>query len=109
LAEIIQVAFYPTLPAGNFLTAVKEAKSKIDTELLIKPVRAVPGTPARIIAIGETPHWICDHVLIRPGDRESLREAIEWALDLNDSQKVTRVVHQLREVFGPDVQELTNE
>lgn len=106
MAEVVQVAFYPDKPHGNFLAAVKEAKSGMDTELLIKPVKAVPGTPARIIAVGETPNWICDHVLIRPGDRESLREALEWALDLKDDAGTVTVLRQLREILGDGVEEI---
>lgn len=108
MAQIIPVAFYPNKPQGAFLGAIKEAKSGINTELLIKPVKAVPNTPARVIAVGESPYWICRHVLIRPGDRESLREALEWALELKDSSNNVTVLHQLREVLGPEVEELTD-
>lgn len=108
MAEIIPVAFYPNKPSGSFLEVVKETKASIGTELLIKPVKAVPGTPAKIIAVGETPHWVCDHVFVEAGDRKKLEDALQWALGLKDDTSPMSVVHQLREVFGPEVEELTD-
>mgnify|MGYP000040436031 CR=1 FL=1 len=104
--KVVHVAFYPDRPRGSFLTAVKEAKADINTDLLVKPVKAVPETPARVVAVGETPHWICDHVFVPPGNRNALREALEWALGLKDDTLTVTVLHQLREVFGPEVEEI---
>ena len=107
MAEVVQVAFYPDKPHGNFLAALKEAKSKIDTGLLMKPVKAVPGTPARIIAVGETPHWICEHVWISdPEDTECLKEALEWGLGLKYDVEVFTVLRIMRKILGNGVEEI---
>ena len=107
MAEVVQVAFYPDKPHGNFLTAVKEAKSKIDTDLLMKPVKAVPGTPARIIAVGETPHWICEHVWIADqDDTECLKEALEWGLGLKYDVEVFTVLKKKKKILGNGVEEI---
>ena len=107
MAEVVQVAFYPDKPNGNFLAALKEAKSGMDTELLIKPVKAVPGTPARIIAVGETPHWICEHVWIADSeDTECLKEALEWGMGLKYDVEVFTVLRIMRKILGNGVEEI---
>ena len=109
MAEILPVAFYPEKPTGSLLSAVKAAKADVKTETLMKPVRAVPGSSARVIAIQDTPSFICEHYVVPPGDTEKLKYALEWALYLRDAEGTDNAVSVLREVFGPDVQELTNE
>lgn len=106
MAEIIPVAFYPNKPTGTLLEATKTAKAQIDTDKLIKPVRAVPGSPGRIIAIGETPPFICEHMVVPAGDTNKLREALEWALFLRDADTGDHAITILREVFGEKVKEI---
>lgn len=109
MAEVRPLAFYPDKPTGSFLSAVKAAKKKINTDILISPVRAVPGSPSRVISTGETPTWMCEHVVISPGSHEELQEAIEWALGIKENPQAVTVLTRLREVFGPDVYEIEDE
>jgi len=106
LAEITPIPFYPNKPTGTLLAAVKKAKQQIDTTKLIAPMRAVPGSPVKVIAIEETPTWVCDHVVVPKGDHVKLKLAIEWALGLNENPEGVTVLTRLQEVFGPDVHEI---
>lgn len=108
MVEIVPIPFYPNKPTGTLLAAVKKAKQQIDTTTLIAPARAVPGSPMKIIAIEETPHWVCDHVIVPKGDHVKLKTAIEWALGLNENPEGVTVLTRLQETFGPDVKEITN-
>lgn len=99
---------YPAKPSGSDLTALKAAKAMIKTDILIQPVRAVPGSPGRILAFREKPNFACDYALIKEPTPQEIKPALEWALGLNDYYQGVGTIALLREVFGPEVEEITN-
>ena len=85
---------------------IKEAKALVDTSTLVTPVRAVIGSPGRILAIGEKPDWICEYAYIKEPSTQSFKEALEWILGIREDPRGVTIIRTLREIFGPDVQEL---
>lgn len=97
---------YPSKPTGEDLAMLKEAKAKVGANILIQPVRAVQGSPGRIIALRERPHWICDYAFIPNPNPQSMKEALEWALGMKEDGRAITVVRTLTEIFGGGVREL---
>jgi hypothetical protein len=85
---------------------IKQAKAMISTDILVQPVRAVHGSPGRVIALRERPHWICDYAYIPNPNVDSLKEAIEWALNLKEDSRGITVIRTLREIFGEGTTEI---
>ena len=85
---------------------LKEAKAKLDVPFMIKPVKAVPGSPGRIISLRAHPDFICDHAYLPSPNPQSMFEALKWALGTEDDPRAVTMVHMLEEVFGPGVTEL---
>jgi hypothetical protein len=108
VAEVRPLPVYPSAPTGDVLSAIKEAKASMSTSILIKPVRAVPGSPGRILAIGKRPDFLCDYALVEEPTASSIKPALEWILDLRDDYKGYSAIVLLREVFGRDVEEITD-
>lgn len=108
MAEIRPIAIYPSAPTGADLTALKKAKALIDTDILIKPVRAVPGSPGPLLALREKPEFVCDYALVEEVTPEQIKPALEWVLGLNNNYRGYSAIVMLREVFGPDVEEITH-
>ena len=100
------LAVYPSKPAGADLEAFKAAKASMGIDYLIQPVRAVNGSPFRIIALRERPEFICDYALVKNPTESSIRSAMEWALSDKFDDRATTVVKMLEEIFGKGVREL---
>ena len=103
-ARILPV--YPSKPVGADLEAFKAAKASMGIEYLIQPVRAVNGSPFRVIALRERPDFICDYALVKNPTEGSIRSAMEWALSDKVDDRATTVVKMLEEIFGEGVREL---
>lgn len=97
---------YPSVPTGAILTALKDAKDSLDVDYLVQPVKAVPGSPGRILALGKKPHFVCDYALVEKPTKESIRNALEWVLGDHDDPRARTVVQVLEEIFGSGVQEI---
>ena len=80
----------------------------IKTEVLIQPVRALPGSPGRILALREKPNFACEYALIKDPVPSEIKPALEWILGMNESYSGHDAIVLLREVFGPEVEEITN-
>jgi len=104
--EPLILAVYPSKPAGADLEAFKAAKASMGIERLIQPVRAVHGSPFRIIALRERPDFICDYALVKNPTATSIRAAMEWALSEKSDSRATTVLDMLKEIFGEGVREL---
>jgi len=102
-ARILPV--YPSVPTGADLELFRSAKSKLSLDYLIKPVRAVYGSPFRIIALRERPDFICDHALVAKPNVDSIQAAMEWALSDKEDSRAKTVISMLREIFGEGVRE----
>lgn len=85
---------------------LKGAKTRVAPDVVIQPVRAVPGSPGRVLAIGRIPHWICEYWLIQPEDPD-IDAALAWALGLGDGgfNAVTEE-QMLSEALGVEVREI---
>jgi hypothetical protein len=111
MPEVLPLPIYPYKPTGQQLTVFKSAKEKVNTTTLVQLVKAVPGSPGRIIAMGEKPTWLCEYAYI-PNPKidsatiDSLEAAINWALGIKEDARGVTVIRTLREIFGPGVKEV---
>lgn len=103
---MIPLPIYPGLPSSEVMGMIKEAKAQVGTSALIKPVRAVKGSPGRILAIGEKPEWICEYAYVENPSTQSFKEALEWILEMREDPRGITVTRMLKEIFGPGVREL---
>ena len=107
--SIRPLPIYPSVPTGDGLAAIKKAKAAIKSDLLVKPVRAIPGSPGRILAIREKPNFVCSYALVENPTEENLKPALEWILGLNENYKGYGAIVMLREIFGLEVTEIAAE
>lgn len=106
MSDVIPIAIWPNKPVGKDLEMLKEAKASIKTDIKMIPVDAVPGSPGRILALRESPPFLCDHALVRNPSIESLTAALSYCLGLNDDPRATTVLKVLKEVFGEGTREI---
>jgi len=106
MTDIRPLPVYPHKPTGRDLDLLRAAKSRLDTSLKILPVDAVIGSPGRVLALYESPDWICDHALVKNPTIESLKAALEWILYETDDPRGTTVLKVLKETFGDGVKEI---
>lgn len=109
MPDLMPLAVYPRKPQGQDLQLLKEAKANLQTSLLIQPVDAVPGSPGRILALRESPNFLCDHALVRNPTVESVQAALAYCLGLNDDPRATTVLKMLKETFGQEVTEIATD
>ena len=103
------LAIYPFPPTDADLSLIKAAKAQLDLPYLVVPVRAVPGGPVRVLALRETPDFLCDYAQVTQLDRpESMLAALRWVLDDTlDDKRATLIIDQLRAIFGVEVHEIS--
>lgn len=106
MTNIIPLPVYPHKPTGADLEAIRKAKAMIDTDVLIKPVKALPRSPGRVLALREKPNFACDFALISDTRPQILKPALEWVLGLNEEYEGHSVITMLREIFGESVKEI---
>jgi len=106
MTEVLPLPMYPCKPTGDDLRLLKEAKDQVVTTALVKPVKAVPGSPGRIIALREKPTWICEYAYIPTPNAQSMKAALEWALGIKEDARGVTVIRTLREIFGQGVREV---
>jgi hypothetical protein len=106
MTSIQPLPIYPDIPSGDELRMLKHAKQSLGIQELVKPVRAVPGSPGRIIAIGETPEWIADYVKVSESSFESFKKALMFVLRDAKSDTAKTVLEQLKDIFGEGTREI---
>jgi hypothetical protein len=106
VAKIKLLPIYPSVPFGDTLEAVKAAKDSLDLDYLVKPVKAVSGSPGRVLAIGEKPDFVCDYAFVPNPTVESLINALNWVLGDHDDPRARTVVQVLEDYFGKGVKEI---
>lgn len=110
MGQVIPIPVWPNIPTGADLKLFKDAKKVLDDagkiNVLIKPVRAVPGSPFGVIALRERPNFVCKHILLNTPDIPSVANAIEWIVTGRSDARVTDVTYLLKEIFGPEVTEI---
>lgn len=66
--------------------ALAAARVSLGLETLVRPARALPGSPGRILAIGATPNWVCDYAYIEDtSNARALKTRLEYCLGLSDT------------------------
>jgi len=97
-------------PTFEELQKLKAAKAATGVDFKILPRRAFPGCGGRVLAIGEKPNWLVDHAYVESYDDPKLMKALKWVLlgdeVLGEIQGPSRVIDQLKDVFGPGVKEI---
>jgi hypothetical protein len=107
MTSVMPLPVYPAKPEGRVLEMIKQAKAGINTSKLLQPVRAVHGSPGRILAIGEKPDWICEYAYVKEPNVKSLKEAMEWILGITEDPRGVTLIKVMREIFGPEVKDVT--
>lgn len=106
MTNVRPLPVYPDKPTGELLEMIKQAKSEIHADLLVQPVRAVLGSPGRILAIGQKPDWMCEYAYVEQPNPKSLKEALEWVLEIKEDPRGVTLIKMMTEIFGPGVKEL---
>lgn len=60
------------------------ARVALGHEEQIRPARALPGSPGRILAVGVMPDWICEYGYVKNLDDPKLQSALGWCLGMNE-------------------------
>lgn len=108
MTSIVPLPVYPSKPTGADLEAIRVAKSMLDTDILVKPVKALPRSPGRVLALREKPNFVCDFAFISDNRPQFLRPALAWVLGLNEEYEGHSVITMLQEIFGESVKEIPN-
>jgi hypothetical protein len=106
--ELKPLPIYPQKPQGTILEALKQAKVNLDLNYLISPEKAVPGSPGRVLAIGEKPNFLCDYAYVKEPTVESLQQALSWCLELKEDTRGVTIGRMLSELWGGEVKEIAN-
>lgn len=74
----------------------------------VQPCPAVPGTPARILSLDGNVPWLHEGVAVvsHPENLEGLRHAITAVLSPYFDARLSKVLGQLRSIFGEGVVEI---
>ena len=106
MTNVVPLPIYPSKPTGDDLAMLRVAKEQVVTDTLVKPVKAIPGSSGRIIALRDKPNWLCDYAYIPNPNPDSMKAALEWALGLTEDARGVTIIRTLREIFGPEVREV---
>lgn len=91
----------------SILPAFHAAKETLHTDTLLKPQRAVVGSPGRVVAIGSAPPWACDWLGVKDlTDIDKLAHVISWAIFETEDDRAQGDLEFLRSIFGKEVQEI---
>lgn len=100
-----------TRPTDTEMAKLKAAKTQTGVDFKVLPRRAFPGCGGRVLAVGATPHWLADYAYVDDYDDPKLMKALKWVLlgdeVLGEIPGPVRILDQLKDVFGPNVREIT--
>lgn len=107
----VPLAIYPYPLPPEIADITKRAFMSLDLPFAVQPVRAVPGEPGRILALGSLPPFVCDCAPVTdPTNFESVRNAIRWVLTAPEGDdNGWMVLDCLKVIFGPETRELESE
>lgn len=89
--------------------AIKRAKASLDLPFLVTPVRAVCGSPGRILAIRAEPDWVdCEYAMVSDPQSSGLRQALEWIYSDKEDKRAMNTLKILQKILGPGVREVTD-
>ena len=109
MPDVIPLPVWPQKPEGQTLEMLKQAKQQLNISLLISPVKAVPGSPGRVLAIGSKPNFLCDYAYVATPTVESLTAALEWCLGLKEDARGVTIGRMLSEIIGGEVREIATD
>ena len=90
------------------LPLIKEAKRQLGLDVKVLPVVATPGFD-RVLAIGESPKFICDHALVKDVNNiESLKAALKWCITGEPDSRVTTMEKWIGRLMGGKVVKVDN-
>lgn len=107
----VPLAVYPWDSPPEVIETVKRALASLRLPLAIEIVKANPGEPGRILALGSIPPFVCDCAPVTdPTNEESVRNAIRWVLTAPEGdENGWMVLDYLRQAFGPETRFLGEE
>lgn len=108
MTDVRPLPVYPRKPVNADLELIKQAKKELNLDILIQPVKAVAGSPGRILALRETPDFICDHALVKNPTVESIKAALTWILLETEDKRGVTARMMLSEILGGEVNEITD-
>jgi hypothetical protein len=106
--ELKPLPIYPQKPQGPILEALKQAKANLHLNYLISPEKAAPGSPGRVLAIGEKPNFLCEYAYVANPTVESLQAALSWVLGITEDARGVTIARMLSEIMGGEVKEIAN-
>jgi hypothetical protein len=91
----------PTTDDWARLRAAKEALGYAD---MVKPARALQGSPGRILAVGVRPDWLCEYNYTPSTEDAGLADVLGWCLGLREDPWAPTYEDMLSDWFkGPVV------
>lgn len=69
-SDVRPLPIWPHTVTPEQLELIKRAKIEIGVPYSVMPSPAAPGSPGRILALGEVPPFICETVLVAPENVE---------------------------------------
>lgn len=97
-------------PTSDGWTALSRAREALGVTEKIQPARAVPGSPGRVLVVGEVdPDWVCDYAFVRTVSSPDLPLALGWCLGMNDYENVGKPEDQLSKWLGGEVKFIREE
>lgn len=96
------------LPEGTRgdLTRLNNILVQLGLEGSTKLVRAVPGSPGVILAVGSPPNFICSYALVSSTESPGLIYAMKCILTYAQDERIIDEIDMLREIFGPELEEV---
>jgi hypothetical protein len=89
---------------------IAAAIRELNINFKIKPVKAVPGSPGIILAIGSRPEWVCDgYALVEDPHTDGLRVALDVILNNRHDARIVTDLKILQRFFGAEVKILEDE
>ena len=90
-------------PTEGDWAALQRAKAATGYTDLVQPVRAVPGSPGRVLAVGSRPDWLTEYFEVADTSDPMLEDAMRWILFGGDDIRAMNDVAQLSMWFGGPV------
>jgi hypothetical protein len=103
--NIMPLAVYPFSVWEEIAPLVKEAKSKIDTNIKLIPAAAVPGSP-RVLSVGGPPPFVCEYAMVRKPSVDAFVHALSAYMGLTEDPRWATFETWFKEACGIEVKEI---
>lgn len=88
---------------------LRAARVAVGHDGLVKLVRALPGSPNRILAVGATPGWLCEYDQIDSTEDPRLEQVLSWCLYRIENPFAPDMADQLSAWMGATVTQIGEE